>query len=135
MPIIFTRLFVSFLSFFMKLRLYPLKLYFFSLPITIMTILSLLLNLFSWFWLKSQLPNTSELFLHYNVLFGVDYIGDSWKIFFVPLIGLIILSVNFFMGWLLYKKDKFMAYVLNSVSVLCQIFLFMVSFLLVFLNV
>ncbi|PIZ96472.1 MAG: hypothetical protein COX80_01210 [Candidatus Magasanikbacteria bacterium CG_4_10_14_0_2_um_filter_33_14] len=119
----------------MKLRLYPLKLYFFSLPITIMTILSLLLNLFSWFWLKSQLPNTSELFLHYNVLFGVDYIGDSWKIFFVPLIGLIILSVNFFMGWLLYKKDKFMAYVLNSVSVLCQIFLFMVSFLLVFLNV
>ena len=116
----------------MKLRLYPLKLYFFSIPIMLMVSLSLLLNLFSWFWLKSQLPNTSELFLHYNVLFGVNYIGESWKVFFVPLVGLIILSANFFMGWLLYKKDKFMAQVLNFVSILCQIFIIFVAFILVF---
>ncbi|MDD2656611.1 MAG: hypothetical protein PHQ18_03545 [Patescibacteria group bacterium] len=118
----------------MKLRLYPLKLYFFSIPIMLMVSLSLLLNLFSWFWLKSQLPNTSELFLHYNVLFGVNLIGESWKVFFVPLVGLIILSANFFMGWLLYKKDKFMAQVLNFVSILCQIFIIFVAFILVFLN-
>jgi len=99
-----------------------------------MVILSLSLNLFSWFWLKLQLPNISELFLHYNVLYGVDYIGESWKIFFVPLIGLIILSINFFMGWLLYKKDKFMAQILNFVAVLCQIFIIFSTFVLVFLN-
>jgi len=118
----------------MKLRLYPLKLYFFSLPIIIMVVSSVLLNLFSWFWLKSQLPNTSELFLHYNVLYGVNYIAESWKIFFVPLIGLVILTVNFFIGWLLYKKDKFMAQILNFVAVLCQIFIIFTTFVLVFLN-
>jgi len=99
-----------------------------------MVLFSGVLNLFSWFWLKTQLPNTSELFLHYNVLFGVDYIGESWKVFFVPLVGLTILSVNFFLGWLLYKKDKFMAYILNFVSIACQIFIVMASFILVFLN-
>jgi hypothetical protein len=119
----------------MKLRLYPLKLYFFSIPIITMVSLSLFLNLFSWFWFKSQLPNTSELFLHYNVLFGVDYIGESWRIYFVPLLGIIILFVNFLIGWFLYKKDKFMAHILNFTTLICQIIVVMVSFLLVFLNV
>ncbi|MFA7244889.1 MAG: hypothetical protein WC070_01760 [Candidatus Magasanikbacteria bacterium] len=120
----------------MKLRLYPLKLYFFSFPIMLMVSLSLLLNLFSWFWLKFQLPvSESDLFLHYNVLFGVDLIGESWKVFLVPFMGLMIILSNFFMGWLLFKKDKFMSQVLNFVAFVCQVFIVMVTFILVFLNV
>ena len=120
----------------MKYRLYPLKLYFSKLSISIVAGLALAINLFSWFWLSIQIPSTGEqLFLHYSVLYGVDYIGDGWKIFYVPLLGMIILVINVLLGWIFYNKDKFMAQLLNFAALVCQIFILITVFLLVFLNV
>jgi len=120
----------------MKLDFYPLKLYFSTLSIAIFSGLALLINLFNWVWLWIQIPSGEEyLFLHYNILFGVDKIGNSWKIFYIPLLGLFILIVNVFLGWILFKKDKFMAQLLNFVALLCQLFIVIAVFLIVFLNV
>jgi len=79
----------------MKIDLYPLKLYFFTPSVAILSGLGLLFNLFNWSWLWVQIPGGEEyLFLHYNILFGVDKIGESWKVFYVPLLGLFILIIN-----------------------------------------
>ncbi|MBI2436660.1 MAG: hypothetical protein HYV41_02890 [Candidatus Magasanikbacteria bacterium] len=120
----------------MKLRLYPLKLYLKSLPIAVIVGSAFVLNIFSWFWLWLQIPRgIDQLFLHYSILFGVDFIGTRTQIFYVPLLGLVIWILNTFAGWLLYRKDDFMSHVFNFVNLLCQIFIVIATFLLVFLNV
>ncbi len=61
-----------------RVKTYPLKLYIRKWPIALFGGLAALLNLFSWLWLSIQIPDTSgQMFLHYNVLFGVDYIGEG----------------------------------------------------------
>lgn len=116
--------------------IYPLKLYLRHLPNIIMFAASIILNIITWFWLFWQIkPQADQIFLHYNILFGVDLVGPWWRIMFVPLTGLAIIFINAILGWMLFGKDKFAAQLLNAVSVLCQIFLLVAASLLVFLNV
>lgn len=116
--------------------MYSIKLYFRNKANIIFLSLSLLANIFVWLWLWLEIePQTEPIFLHYNILFGVDYI-DAWqKVFYLPAMGLLILLVNAFLGWWLFNRDKFMAQLLNAGSFICQIFLVVAAVLLVFLNV
>lgn len=119
----------------MKIDFYPLKLYFIRPSIIVLVGLSLALNLATWLRLWWQIPlNEQDLFLHYNILFGVDYIGKSWEVFKLPLLGTAILLFNVFFGWTLYKHNRFMAQLLNFINLFCQIFLFISASLLIFLN-
>lgn len=114
---------------------YPLKLYFKYWPNLIMLLLSLAVNLFVWFWLVFRIRPQSELiFLHYNILFGVDYIGEWWRVYFMPLTGLLIFILNFVVGWALFHKDKFVSIILNAVNLMCQVLILVASALLIFLN-
>lgn len=115
---------------------YPFKLYINYRPNLIISILAFLLNVASWVWILLEIrPQEETLFLHYNILFGVDYIGEWWKVLFLPITGLLIFIINFSLGWLLFHKDKFISIILNCVSLLCQIFVLVASGILVFLNV
>jgi len=117
-------------------KFYPITLYLRYLPNLIMLSLSLFLNLAVWIWLLWQIkPIAEPIFLHYNILFGVDLVGPWWKVLYLPIIGCVILLVNAILGWLLFGRDKFIAQFLNAVTVLCQMFLFIAAALLVFLNV
>lgn len=120
----------------MTQKLYPLKLYL-KHPLNVILLpLGLLTNLGSWIWLVTQIePQSEPIFLHYNVLFGVDLIGPWHKIFLFPLLGIAILIVNAIVAWLLFQRDRFFLYILNSAAFICQIILFIVATLLVFLNV
>jgi hypothetical protein len=120
----------------MKNDFYPLRLYLRHLPNTIMIGLSLLLNIMIWGWLLWYIrPQSDLIFLHYNVLFGVDLIGPWYQVLTIPIIGLCILLVNSALGWFFFGKDKFISYVLNAVGVISHVFLVVVAMLLVFLNV
>ena len=114
---------------------YPIKLYLKNRFNFIALVLSVSLNLANWLWLITQIrPQAELIFLHYNILFGVDYVGEWWKVYYVPLTGLIIILINFIVGWFLFNKDKFVAILLNIASILSQAFLFIAAALLVFLN-
>ena len=116
--------------------MYPIKLYIKNLPNLIMLIFGLLLNLSTWIWLLWQIkPEEEMVFLHYNILFGVDYVGSWWKVLFLPIAGIFIYLLNAILAWALFGKDKFFAQILNFISVLCQIFILIAASLLVFLNV
>ncbi len=120
----------------MSEKIYPLKLYLQQKTIIILLGSSFVLNVFSWLWLLIRIrPQKELIFLHYNILFGVDLIGEWWKVFYIPLVGLIIIFANALLGWLFFNSDKFIARLLNFVSLFCQIFLVIVSALLIFLNV
>ncbi|MEK7065198.1 MAG: hypothetical protein AAB963_02020 [Patescibacteria group bacterium] len=118
------------------MQLYPIKLYFKNWPIFITTVVALCLNIAAWIWLLIEIrPQTEPVFLHYNILFGVDYVGEWWQVLYLPISGLVIIIVNAVMGWLLFSRDKFLAQILNGISLFCQLFLFIAAALLVFLNV
>lgn len=122
-------------SIILGMLLYPIKLYFKNLPIFITTVAALCLNIATWIWLLIEIrPQTEPVFLHYNILFGVDYVGEWWQVLYLPISGIVIIIVNAVMGWLLFGRDKFLAQILNGISLFCQLFLLIAAALLVFLN-
>ena len=115
---------------------YPVRLYLKHPPHAIMLTLSVVLNIVSLIWLLVRIhPQEQNVFLHYNILFGVDELGVWWQVFYVPLTAAVILMTNTVLSWFLYQKDKLISYVLLGMTCLCEIFLFIVTALLVFLNV
>jgi len=113
-----------------------LKLYFRNIFNILVLAISLIANIFCWLWLALQINSSTDiLFLHYNILFGVDYIDSWWKMYFLPLAGLLIILFNTFLGWWLWDRDRLMSIILHSVTLLCQLFLVIACILLVFLNV
>ena len=112
------------------------KIYFRNRYNLLILILALLGNLFCWLWLGLKINAKLDIvFLHYNILFGVDYI-DSWgKVFYLPLLGLALIVINTFLAWWLWSKDKLISIILHSITILCQLFLIIAAILLVYLNV
>ena len=121
---------------FMAEHRYPLKLFLRQLPIRIMVIITIILNLAAWGWLIWHIrPQEAPLFLHYNVLFGVDLTGNWFSVFYVPFAGLAIFGLNTMLGWMLYQRDKFVPQVLMGIAMMCNAFVLIQAALLVFLNV
>lgn len=86
-------------------------------------IAALLVNFADWgvvaFFIR---PVDFPIILHYNVYFGVDVIGAWWQIYFLPLIGLLILSVNTLLGYLFYQqKERIVAHLLLLATFIVQI--------------
>ena len=54
------------------------------------------LNLLNWIvvFIINKNVNQDLIFLHYNVTFGVDLIGNANKVFIMPFLGLIIILIN-----------------------------------------
>lgn len=120
----------------MEYRVYPLKLYIRKIPVMVIIGAALALNLFSWAWLLFQIPHNSEqVFLHYNILFGIDQIGEPREVYTASFIGLITIVVNFVAAWLLYRKDSFYSYALLASALTVNIFVAVASVLVVYLNI
>lgn len=67
-------------------------------------------------------PVDFPIILHYNVYFGVDVIGAWWQIYFLPLIGLLILIVNTALGYLFYQqKERTVTHLLLLATFIVQI--------------
>ena len=60
---------------------------------------SLALNFILWLILGWQVKDFPELIpLHYNIYFGIDSFGTWYQIFLMPLLGLVIIVLNFFLA-------------------------------------
>ena len=86
--------------------------------------LSLFFNLFGWWKVLFKIrPIGGNIFLHYNILFGVDLVGDWTKILILPIGGLIIILINYSLGLFFYKKEKMISIILGLTALSVQIFL------------
>jgi hypothetical protein len=84
---------------------------------------TILVNLAAWILIFVFLGKGKfNIILHYNVLFGVEFKGSAEQVFIIPLIGLIIFFLNAIITKLVYKREIFIAYLLLSTSLICQIF-------------
>jgi len=100
-----------------------------------MFFLSALINALNWiFLLKNQKNSDYPIILHYNLFFGVDYLGDYNKIYTIPFVGVIIITINTILGHLLYRKEKLASYFLSFNTFIIQTFLLFASYLVIKIN-
>ena len=111
------------------------KSYFQNSAVRSVLILSALINLGLWIYLfANKIGGHYPVILHYSLLSGVDYLGEYYKIFFIPLTGLILFLINGAIGYWLYSREKLAAYFLMIASLEIQIFLFIAGVVLIKIN-
>jgi len=92
---------------------------------------SLIFNFFIWLYIYFSLRGTTGAIpLHYNFLFGVDLIGPWPRLLKIPLTGLAIIILNFFLVFKFYSQ-KILVYFLLATIVLIQIILLIATALIV----
>lgn len=98
-------------------------------------VLSILLNFIITCWLYLKIiPQVEPIALRYTIYFGIDLIGPWWHVFIFPLIGLIIIIINFILAYLVFLKVKILAYFLVLTSTIVQILFTIMAILIVLLN-
>ncbi len=103
--------------------------------ITAAFLFGVFVNSITWFNLL-RIQKTDEILpLHYNIYFGIDYMGGWYSLFIVPLFGLIVLLFNFLLSLFIHFKDKFLSYSLSVVALFVQMILLTASFAIVWINI
>lgn len=99
---------------------------------TIVLATSVLINLAIWLILFFKItPQESSIILHYNIYFGIDLIDQWYRIYFIPSLGLLFITLNLVIGQAIYKREKLAAYFLSSTSLFAQVLLTIASVCLV----
>ena len=94
-------------------------------------LLNILLCGYLYFQIK---PQEEPFLLHYNIFLGIDLIGSWWQIYYIPILGLIILLINFIIGWLIFIKAKILCYFLVITALISQIFLIISTIFIILIN-
>ena len=100
--------------------------------------LSIIFNFLIWAvvaWKFIPLVTPGEpLPLHFNIYFGIDFIGEWYKLLFIPLLGIIFIFTNFILADIAYLRDKIVSYFLIGASVFAQIILFLAVYMIILIN-
>lgn len=89
----------------------------------------------SWWYVASKIsPTEDQLFLHYNIIFSIDLIGEWWKVYAPSFVGFCLFLVNLVVAWLLYGNYRSMSRVLLVFMALIEAALLIGQVLLVNLN-
>lgn len=96
---------------------------------------ALVLNGAAWFYLAAQIRPSDDLFiLHYNIHFGVDFLGQWFAAFVPPLVGLLFIVVNSVLVWWFWMRLRVLSVITMTATVVMQGTLLGVAALLVALN-
>lgn len=71
--------------------------------------------------------------LHYNIHIGVDTVGPWWRIYLVPMIGLVSILINLGVARSTWDKDELLARVAAAVTLVVQLLLFVAMTFIVYL--
>ena len=102
------------------------------IPAVVVLVLEVLMMVYAAIYVRA----TNDLvFLHYNVVFGVDLIGEWWKVLYIPLSVMVMFLVNFGLSWWIYGADKTLGRFLAFIVAFLSIFLGLAFYLSVGLNI
>ncbi len=97
--------------------------------------LSAVINIIHWLALYSKIRLSDErILLHYNVIFGPDWINQSFYVYLIPFLALIILMVNLRVASQFYKRERLSGYFLSIATVGVQLIFLIASFVLINVN-
>ncbi|MCX6778773.1 MAG: hypothetical protein NTU97_00895 [Candidatus Magasanikbacteria bacterium] len=93
------------------------------------------LGLFFYLFFSFQKFTGKSIFLHYTVHLGVNLIGSKSQIYFLPLGAFVITLLNFVLAYFLFLNQKNLARLLIVSTIVIQVFLWIASAFLVFINI
>jgi hypothetical protein len=99
-----------------------------QLPMVIGFVFNLVVWAFLWWKIR---PQADPVYLHYNIYFGVDLIGQWYRIFLLPALGFVFYVIDIAIAAFLYKKSVLLGYVVLWLAVSLQAVLFFASYLIV----
>lgn len=102
-------------------------------------LLSLALNIAQWVVLYIFIPQPAPgsdfgVILHYNFYFGVDSIGEWYKIFYIPASGLACIILNTVLAVWIHKREELLSLVLEFSASILQVLLAISTALLIISN-
>jgi hypothetical protein len=108
--------------------------------ISALIILALLFNLAAWLLLIAKFnqiltPGTKTVPLHYNIHLGIDLQGAWWHSLYMPMAGLIFLTINHLLTLSLFHKKNILGYFLSATNLFLQIIILSASVFTLLLNV
>jgi hypothetical protein len=112
-----------------------------DLVVKITFILSLIINVVIWLTLYfklypfSYMTEYGQIFLHYNVYFGIDNIGQWYMPFTIPLLGLFIILFNNILAYIFYLREKIIAYILLISQAVLHLVLLAAAIFVILLNI
>lgn len=98
---------------------------------SIAMVINIILWLVAWGkfgYLGERLP------LHFNIVYGIDFVASSRNIYQIPAAGLVVLILNLSLGKIVHPLEKFLSYLLVFGAALVQILLLFCLISLVVLN-
>lgn len=97
--------------------------------------IALLLNIIHWTVLYIKIkPGQNSILLHYNVLYGPDFVEKSLYIYWIPLLALMLFLVNLLCSVFFYRKEKLASYFLNYATIAVQVVFFVASIIIIIVN-
>ncbi len=76
----------------------------------------------------------SSVPLHYNIYFGVDWIGPWYALASPAFFGFLVLAVNLVLILMIYEEERFLSYALAGGTVFLELIILAASFFVFLLN-
>jgi hypothetical protein len=94
-----------------------------------------LLNIIHWALIYFKLGRANgSILLHYNVVYGPDFVDQARYSYFIPLTAFGLFVINIFVSRIFYRKEKLAAYFLNFSSIAIQLVFLAASVILILIN-
>lgn len=85
-------------------------------------VLAILANAGMWAVIFFTVESTDRpVILHYNIYFGVDYVGDWRAVYFMPALALLIFLINLILSRFFYYKERMVSYLFAAMALLIQL--------------
>lgn len=93
----------------------------------------LIIDILNFLYIYLEMRKSGQVVpLHYNILVGVDYVGHWTKLLYLPLSGLVIFFVNFFLIYKVYlDENKFFVNLLLFSTFSIQVILLIAAILII----
>jgi len=106
-----------------------------DLKILLSLLSALIINIIVWFALLGKFGVSGEPApLHFSVVYGINYVGPSYQVYQLPLAGLVIISLNWYLGKIIYPRTRLPAYFLTFAALFAQFIFLLAALSLIFLN-
>ncbi len=79
-------------------------------------------------------PREEPIFIHYNVYFGVDWVGPWYYGYIIPVSALAVLGLNFLFIRHIHEKNSSMSHIIVSWTTIALLFLSVSQGLMILLN-
>ena len=112
-----------------------------DLAVKINFLASIFINIVTWFilWYKlhgfAYSTESGQIYLHYNIYFGIDNIGDWSQVFIIPILGLFVIIFNNILAYIFYLQEKLISQLLIYCQTFFQITLLAAAIFLILLNI